>query len=1520
MNWQHFQTYNDAPTHAFESMCDQLFELWCKTTYDKNLLSVDVVNGSGGDGGVEAFAELIDGTVIGMQAKWFTEKLSSSQFDQIRESVETAIMIRPNISMYIVCVPRDLAPPRMGKSGVPVKQSELNRWKILKQNIESRYPSINIELWNETKILSLLQEGNAAGIQRYWFEKSEISFDTLTFSFEKQKAGWLSQKYIPALHSVGILQNDIQEFLGTTAIRRELLAELNGIESLCNNFVMECKAYQDYYKEDSKNDEHLTAINNALMSTSELIGEIHAAGRIIAEEYWSTGILNVNKWKLTHYELISLIKEKLHSVKNHAHLNSLKKAANLLDEYDVSNLYKKICKQFGHSLLVILGEPGTGKTHGIANQIEKLMNEQNHLSILIRAKDYEPNANWHEMIIRALGLSKQWNELEVWNALEALSYRTEVNIAHKEIRDIKVKSKILIFIDGIDESMPYGTWLDRLREISAITNRHKRVKFCVTSRPYVFRELSYNDSLLKNVCRLPLDGDVPVSRLFHDYIQYYQIDVKNSPWIRECLKTPYALRLFCENYQGTIVGIFEKSSVTITHLIQYKINRIEIEFREKFHSPFGNREPVVQTVLLTMANKFLSGNEFSREELISELSMRHGLLQGIDRYALNLLDYFEDYGLLQSRKYNTKNLLEPAVVKYSIGTQPLFDYLIALQAINLADKPENLRITSGLKRHKGALQMACIILLEDYSLLISDSDNAQKTLGHDLLLELTCFALANVSVNAAGRYTRLVYDIMSRNAECLRIIVNHVIIPVARTDGHPLGPTLLHKYLASFESAAQRDIRWSVPDYLETNALWSTTQEIVLLEYDHYKLQKEDSHSGLPLIYAWMLTTVNNYARSSCRQELMRWALVQPEEFCKLFENVTITNDPQMREDLFAIAMGISFSGVNTSPYMKWLKDWMLNNIFSGSTISENYSSAIRYYCHSIMERLFSIGVLSHEDVSRCRPPYATQGYLPIAKEALSGTRMGGFGPIEYDLARYVLCDYIDDMFFSSYTNSHDSDNEIDYTVYFSENEIKKLLNNENSVLSENSKASLEKALDSHNEKNKFWEQLNIRITYEDDEKSENEEASVVVNMPEQTQYSEADRLMQEYASILGVDSLLYEQFIIALAYAYILKMGWNKNDFYGEPNGGEPGEVIGVDIAIMRDHNPATHGEKSSVMTFAEKYVWCARNVILGYFADRLPFINEEEVSLLRDYSLLDDFTNPAQEICQQDENEIAKTANWFLPEELSPLPRDTKVDDYLRKWIADESVPNFQRWILPDNSFNPMIQNGCTALYGYTSVSNSLYGETLMWISSGIINKSEFRHLLRDINNKQEYLIRELDNPADFHSSTQARYRLTPKEACWMNWKSEYGNQVDNISIDGGEFVYYSFNKAVEECVAHYVGQDDVYYMLPSRSIREYLSICDGDGYSYHNKEKDIVATWSHVGEKWYDYQSYLFVDRLKLETVLEREGMQLFWLIRLMRKATPKGKEAYPNALEQYDRCWLAWCDHGVLNTIQYFDSIR
>lgn len=904
-----------------------------------------------------------------------------------------------------------------------------------------------------------------------------------------------------------------------------------------------------------------------------------------------------------------------------------------------------------------------------------------------------------------------------------------------------------------------------------------------------------------------------------------------------------------------------------------------------------------------------------RSELIDSLKGVSGIITVADDYRRILIDFIEDYGILQSYTVNSETIFELPKTYYTIGVQPFFDYLLAMLITNQIQEPSEVTLTEPLLCYKGALQMIAIFLLEDYSYLISENKSFRDSLNDEELFDLVCFALSNVSPSAAAKYISLVERMMNYNSDSLKTIVNKIILPVARIENHPLGAQMLHEYLMGYKTAAKRDIIWSVPSYLrcQENVPWEGYTTINLKD-KRYELSSEDKYNGIPLVYAWMLTTVNNIERVDYRRELMKWASKQPYEFFKLFEQTYKTNDPQMVEELFALAMGTVFMIVRGHPCIKLFSDWMIKNVFASDKISMYYSCATRYYSRAIVERAYVFNIVNEEEVHKCRPPYHTTGTIPLNREATAGTRMGGFRPITYDLARYVLCDPIDRMFFSRYGRD-ETDKTDDLTWYFSENEIEQILSNQEIIINKKCKAELTEALSEHKKKGRFLECLDDLI---------DEDANAIISNKKSAKYiynKEADNLLLKHASILHMESLKPNQFVLSAAYAYILLQGWNKEEFYGLPNGGKAGEVIGVDIAILREHHAATHGSKSGVMTFAEKYTWCARNQILGYLSDRLKFRDFERVpSFLDDYGLLDDFLNPSQELYQEKPGSIMERNSWFIPEMLSPLINEGMGEEAIRSWIINAPIPNFEKWINITN-FNHEIaqeyQKDWISLYSFNSLSNTLGGESLMWISSAIITKQNFKYLMNDIINGKESLIYNLCNPEHLHSSTETQCYITPKEICWMNWKNECYNKIKEVTIDDGDFVEYSLKMAVEQCTANYPEYGDVYYKLPSRTIRELLGICDGDGYKYYNGEKQLEAFFFEAGEKWYDSQSYLCVDREKLLSQLEHHNFQIFWTVRLLREATSKSLEKYPNLHIRNDECWLAWFEDGEFK-IQMFQK--
>lgn len=1452
MNWEHFQTYNDAPTHAFEAMCNQIFELWCRRSYSNSIKSFFVVNGAGGDGGVEAYTVMNDDSIIAVQSKWFRNSIEDSQITQIENSVKTAMKIRPLVRKYIICVPRDLSSLKMGKGKQIVKNTESKKWESLKVDILKLFPTLEIELWNDTRISSELQYPECAGIFRYWFEKSEISHEMVVLSYEKQKSGWLNQRYLPDLHVNGVINELVNSFIGNHKQRKKVYIKLNEFRCNCIDFLDQlngCLSLLDSEEIEKLANQVSNKVGSTICWIDTLIESLHS------DKLLCTDVENL----LYPYDFDDLIKHFEDSFKNtnSIHLSDFKKSiTKIIENIQDRNIITAI-NQMNQNSLLVLGEPGTGKTHGIANIVNDCNKRENHIALLVQAKSIPINATWYDILTRTLGLSSTWSEGEIWQGLCALSFRNEHRLAKENINpidDIYITPKVLICVDGIDELRPFDLWFNLIGETEAICKQYTRIKFCFTSRSHVFRGFPSDNKMLSNILRLATDGDAPVSKLFDAYVKAYGIKLNDNEWLKWSIKTPLALKLFSELYENKEIEMLEKSSVTITNLLDLKIKKLDSEFKSLYLHGFDLNDQIVKKALLKLAKYFYENNVVEKYELIKMFSEIDSLKNNSEQVCRDLINYLNEYGLLYCIVMHSESFLEESKTHYEIGIQPIFDYLYALIIIEKINTNEFDKLPNNLKSNNGILQMTSIILLNDYDSLLSKYPVFTDNLANSDLFDLIFYAISSGSPFISEKHRLFIKSLLAQGAFAVKEITNKVILNVARIEDHPLSPLFLHKFLMGFENVGQRDIFWSVPSLLtDSNAKWSNQVELNLQD-EAYNLTCEDKSFGLPLLYAWSLTSIDNLKRAYYRKELFNWGTLCPLEFLELFQLTYQTNDPQMKEDLLSIAMGVIYVIPTDHSIIDIFGKWVINEVFADGKIQNNLDAAIRYYARAIGERAYSCGFISLDQVLLCRPPYKLgDEYIAMNFNATKGTVMSGYSLIDYDLSRYVLCDPIERQFFRLPYGYGSRDKQYEY-------------------------------------------------------------------------YEEADKFLLGHAHQLSIDSLKYHQFVLAASYEYLLEMGWNEKEFYGKPNGGQKGEILGVDIAITRQYRAATHGSKSTVMSFAEKYVWCVKNKILGYLSDRLPFGDDDNQYMVEDYGVLEDFIIPAQEFDQSNHEKLTSSKEWYLPEALSPMldRLQTNTSENIIEWINTATIPNFQLWIdIDKKNLTTLLDcdNDFITLYSYNSQTEQSTGVgTMMWMASGLMPCVQFETFLGDVRDNKDDIVHNFMEPESFTSSTESSCYLTPKEICWMTWKKDKYSKVEICDLESPDVVKYEIIKAVEGTVCNLYESGDVYYKLPSKYIRDMLKIVDGNGYRYYNQNKKLVGASFESGEKWNDYQINLFIDKSILEQEISSKNMQMFWIIRVLREPSIKSYEKFQNLNYRRDRCWIAWIENGKVKSQLFSDEFK
>jgi hypothetical protein len=111
---------------CFEALATQLFRASCRAPSGAAFYNV---RGDGGDGGVEAYFQAPDGAKLGVQAQYFF-KLESGELQQIKESLETALINHPSLSEYWVYVPFDLTGRKSAGARGKRQIERFDEWRV----------------------------------------------------------------------------------------------------------------------------------------------------------------------------------------------------------------------------------------------------------------------------------------------------------------------------------------------------------------------------------------------------------------------------------------------------------------------------------------------------------------------------------------------------------------------------------------------------------------------------------------------------------------------------------------------------------------------------------------------------------------------------------------------------------------------------------------------------------------------------------------------------------------------------------------------------------------------------------------------------------------------------------------------------------------------------------------------------------------------------------------------------------------------------------------------------------------------------------------------------------------------------------------------------------------------------------------------------------------------------------------------------------------------------------------------
>ena len=1192
-----------------------------------------------------------------------------------------------------------------------------------------------------------MQKPENEGCWRFWFERAAINAEGIRLALQRAIES-LKDRYIPEIVDDGGMAVFLDNFFGTIESRTTLIEVIDTCLNVCHDLAYVTNSLESV--EDGLSDTLKGSAKECRNAITAYADSLSIWRHMLVTE--PQGLVEINNITVDYraierFEFDVQGLEEQYKLTGHAGelIKLIDRFKELPSEYDIC---RTMHEAFNYPHCLVIGEQGTGKTCGFASKATAFLENGKHLPIFIRAGEINKHDKWREIVNNALGLS-DWDEVELWQALSSSAALCDVR------KDgITVRGKIAVFVDGLDERPPASSWAALIRQGDAISRKFPRIRFAYSTRPYGI-ECDFNNDIRSCIHYINDEGDVPVHELFDRYIERYSIELAGNTHYKWTLRTPMELRMFCTAYSGR--RLERQVSTCLTALVNAEVDRLDEEFATRADIATRLHQKPVRSSLLALATAFLGDDGQRSHKEISDV-IENANIQPVSTGSL--LDFLEGYGILATTQQAGTTSVSPAIVMYRPGSRHLWDYFMAVVLM----ESEKSTAANALLHHSDVAYMYAILLIEKCGILPLESSELIKFLGAARVRQLTIDALVDADKSAAGKFRQWTLDEMTKGSESLCEIVDEIVAQVADIQGHPLGPALLDEYMRTFKTSVERDEVWSIPRKFHDShglSMYHERDSVRRLP----RLHNDDKWNQMPLLLAWRLATVSNLRRRHCRNELVLWAMHSPSEYAELFARFSECNDPQIREDLFAIAGEVICQGSVDKATEKRFAKIVIDSVFNVPDRPGNRDASIRHYGRMIVEKCYADGALDFDTVMCCRPPFsidAAAGALPVFAAAANADRMGVFQTIHYDLARYVLVDKLEMAFGISHHRTSDGRG-----------------------------------------------------------------AKVV------------QRLAEESAAMIGIEPPTFDGWVIAAAYQYLLDHGYDPDVFVG-PIGEEEYRLGGIDRRISGSFGRADHGSRSTVMTVAEKYVWCARNEICGFMADRVPVLSsawrnetgKDTYGFASDYSDLLSYQSPLFEAtvnCLSAER-AGSTPSFptaFSCDDGNSICTERELSDWIGSGCADALIallghkPNVGISIAED----------VIPVALYASDWGICGKRARCWAHCGAIDSAE----LEKLAGSEMASIDGYNNSSSFSTgiNVEAAY-ISPVEYMSAPWISEYDEEHERGNVADVHVVAYPLSGSGVDSLTD-IG--DCWYRFPSKLAIGLCGVTHTDGLRYFNSDGDAI-----------------------------------------------------------------------------------
>lgn len=876
------------------------------------------------DGGVECYWKLDNGELWVWQAKFFVSTLGASQFEQISESVKTALRLHKNVKKFFIAVPQDL--PNDGKEKTKSAQKRYEE-KLAQWHKIDGAECVNFEYWGKHELLNMLSRKENEGLVYFWFNKNE--FTEKDFVNQNKKAiDDLGTRYTPELNVEldiakifdGLSRNSRFEerFRGNLTKYKQVWQRIRPMaEDLQTSEYQELTAV---VSEIIKDGGSLAFEGIDILPISELKTKIESASQKVQ------GFIKSLERKQT---IQDGIKDK--DIKKIDYSYVIRDAWEFYYESNrlTGYLGDSECAAVNQPIILIDGEAGVGKSHLLADIVEE-RRKDGHYSLFFLGQHFNAQEDPWTQIFKQLKFNG--TDEEFLQALEAKAAST--------------RKRIIIFVDALNEGGGKELWNKHITSFINQIKTHPWLGLVMSIRSTYTRAI-FGDEHPKDVLRLTHRGFE--NRSF-DAIKLFfnnsNINLPSVPLLLPEFRNPLFLKLFCdglhkngltkidEGMQGisSVISLFiegvekdlsspkKKDYMPELHLVRKAVNAL-IDYQVDH---LAIEVPFIKAIELTDSIKT---DKFSSGELLYEL-VSYGVLARNLRYRGD--DQYEEVVYLSYERFN--------------------DFLTAQRLLDKSESAEAavkqiLKDEHSLWYHAGIVESFAIILPEKegreiYEVLPDFKDN-------DIVVDSVIKSLLwRKKTTLSNRLVDYFKIIMTRD-RYMNLI--STLIQVGTTEGHYFNAEFLHQNLMKWKMA-ERDHRWSTilrdisGDYdnpVETLITWARE------DFGHTELDSESKYLTA-IVLGWFTTCMDRRIRDYASKGLITLVRDDVDLMNKLIDKFEGVDDPYVMERIYAAAYGCALLSKNTDKLPALAKS-VYKHIFDVE--GEVYPNAlVRDYAKGVIE------------------------------------------------------------------------------------------------------------------------------------------------------------------------------------------------------------------------------------------------------------------------------------------------------------------------------------------------------------------------------------------------------------------------------------------------------------------------------------------------------------------------------------------------------------------------------------------